>query len=121
MKAQISEKNTPVIELEYKDEQGQSHFKDVPGWTNARILARIIAKKTGRRVSLKPAPKRPWLIYSIAIDGSNSIIESRHQFTRAEAAEFWKQWKPNKEGSVCIPWPVWAIPIAVAFANAIEK
>jgi hypothetical protein len=117
MNAVFPNRNEPIIELEYKDQNGQSHFKDVRGWSAARTLAKAIAKKTGRRVSLRPAPKRPWLVYSIAIDGSQQLIESRHRFTRAEAVEFWKQWRPRAEGSVCVLWPVWAMPIALAFAD----
>lgn len=118
MNSALRKKNEQMIEIEYKDESGQCHFQDVQGWDTARLLAKEIAKKTKRIVRLRPAPRRRWLAYVVSTDGSRQVIRSEHKFTRAEAIELWKEWKPIRDGSVCVLWPEWAAPISSTFAEA---
>jgi hypothetical protein len=94
----------PAFEVQYTDTNGIKREIEVQGWHAARQKAKELALQTGRRTTLRKAPRRLWKLYVIRLDDHKAIEFDVH-FTKREAIEFWQQWNAWRDGGVCLFWP----------------
>lgn len=98
-------------EIEYTDATtGQRVVKEVAGGELARKTAKALARSSGKRVLVRKAPKRPWVVYHADLEkGEVARLKGRLSMMEAvEAFEFCNR-MARKDQAVLVFWPAWAI------------
>jgi hypothetical protein len=93
-----------IYEIEYKDTEGNMRFCDVEGHAAALVVARQLAKESGKRTTIRKAPQRDWRLF-VADLSTGQLLESRHLFTKTESIKLWRQWKDDDSHTALIFWP----------------